>query len=204
MLASLADGDWAERRDRHEPGEAIGIGVCLSRSNLVEKVQHYPFFGSRQADANQSLRERLIVTSDFEGRQKRFTGQTDWHIEWRACYENVVSGCRIGGVVSTVHVVYTLPRWADRDSANARLRSRWDRYLASLETHERGHGAIARDVARMIEYSLVGTTQEGSCESLDKTAARMVEEVMRRGEEMQRAYDRATAHGSAQGALFPF
>ncbi len=248
------------------------VPTCVSKSNLFEKVVTYEFFGAHAEAAGHSLRQRLLVTHDYSGQRRAFTGQTDWHIEWRACLESVpleqiatawqresreaarkikdlehasdsvgkesaleqaaiarehvsreaareisglehsfnsarkegAVGCRIGGIVSSVHVTYTLPRWADRNAAPLRLRERWDRYIESLAAHERGHGAIAQRVADLIQEALVGRISGSGCDSLTAEAGSVVEEIMLRGETMQREYDRATGHGSAQGARFPF
>lgn len=204
VLLSLSDSDWSRTFAHPETGSIAPDRLCRSQASLVENVHRYEFYGARAADAGTSLRQRLLVTSDYQGREKRFTGQTDWHIEWRACFEQSGTRCRIGGVVSNVNVTYTLPRWADRDLAPAQLRERWDRYMASLDRHEKGHGEIALEVARLIEASLVGRVDDDACETLNVDSTRLVDEVMQRGEVMQREYDRSTMHGSAQGAQFPF
>ena len=178
--------------------------ACRSQTSIVETTRTYEFYGARAEAAGTSLRQRLLVSSDFEGREKRFTGQTDWHIEWRACFEQRASHCRISGVTSTVNVTYTLPRWVDREAAPQPLRERWDRYLSSLTEHEKGHGEIAFEVARLIEQALVGRTSQEGCDPLNTKSSRIVDDVMVRGERLQRDYDRATAHGSNQGAHFPF
>lgn len=203
-LLALSDGEWARVARLETEAPTPRPGICTSHSNVVENARHYEFFGSREADAGSSLRQRLLVTTDYQGRQRRFTGQTDWHIEWRACFEPSGGRCRIGGVTTTVHVTYTLPRWADRDEAPPQLRDRWDRYVTSLAAHEKGHGAIASEVARLIEAALVGRDDENGCETLNVQSTAIVEDVMQRGEAMQREYDRVTAHGGRQGALFPF
>lgn len=204
VVLALSDSDWGRLIERPNPAAAEVAVRCTSQASLVEKVASYEFFGARATDAGNSLRQRLLVSSDYAGRQKRFTGQTDWHIEWRACLEAHGKGCRVSGVVSTVNVTYTLPRWADREAAPPHLRERWDRYITSLVAHEKGHGTIARHVAGMIDESLVGLVDDGSCDALTAEAGRRVEGVMQRGENLQREYDRSTGHGSTQGAQFPF
>lgn len=201
---TITDSEWSRALDSPQRPAVIDVTRCSSQITLNEHVKPYSFFGARADDAGQSLRQRLLVTNDFDGRPRRFTGQTDWHIEWRACYESVGNGCRIGGVVSNVQVAYTLPRWADRDSAPTGLRDRWDRYIGGLTSHEKGHGAIALKVAGLMEAELVGLADGESCASISAQAQSIVEQVMQRGEQMQREYDRMTSHGSAQGAVFPF
>lgn len=205
VLLTLADSELARLfAPTPEPHQNADLALCRSQASLVEKVRNYEFFGSRAADAGSSLRQRLLVTSDYQGRESRFTGQTDWHIEWRACFEQRNGRCAISGVLSTVHVTYTLPRWADRETAPAPLRDRWDRYHLSLLAHEKGHGAIALEVAKLIDAALVGQSSDEGCDGLNTGSVKIVDEVMLRGEAMQREYDRATRHGSAQGAQFPF
>lgn len=201
---SFSDGEWGRMFDRTDVASSVDVSRCTSHAGFVEQVRTYDFFGSRAPDASQSLRQRLLVSNDHEGRSKRFTGQTDWHIEWRACFEARGFGCRIGGVVSTVNVTYTLPRWADRETAPPHLRDKWDRYIASLAAHEKGHGAISYQVAGLIDQALVGLVDTHSCDALSSVAGQVVEQVMQRGEALQRDYDRATGHGSTQGAQFPF
>ena len=204
FLLTYTDSEWRAPVARLDRPQSFDAPLCTSSASIAENIRTYEFFGARAADAGTSLRQRLLVTSDYQGRERRFTGQTDWHIEWRACFEPRGSHCRIGGIVSTVNVTYTLPHWADREQAPQPLRERWDRYRLSLAAHEKGHGAIALEVARLIEAALVGRTDEASCETLNAVTSRIVDEVMTSGEAMQRDYDRATGHGSAQGALFPF
>lgn len=204
MALALSDVSLREHLAADAQAAIPEAATCGSKSNLVEKVSTYEFFGAHAEAAGHSLRQRLLVTPDYSGQRRTFTGQTDWHIEWRACMENVPQGCRIGGIVSSVHVTYTLPRWADRNAAPVRLREHWDRYIESLAAHERGHGVIAHRVAGLIEEELVGRISTAGCDSLTAHAGSIVEEVMRQGEAMQREYDRTTGHGSAQGARFPF
>lgn len=206
VLLALADSELSRLFAPlpETPEVVVETPRCQSSAQLVEKVRHYEFFGARAADAGSSLRQRLLVTTDYQGRESRFTGQTDWHIEWRACFEQRIGRCAISGVQSKVHVTYTLPRWADRETAPVHLRDRWDRYILSLSAHEKGHGAIALDVARLIEAALVGQSSEESCDRLNADSVKIVDEVMHRGEVMQREYDRVTRHGSSQGAQFPF
>jgi predicted secreted Zn-dependent protease len=204
VFLALTDSEGSNKLDRPAASDAIDTPRCTSQARLVENVKTYEFYGARTGDAAESLRQRLLVTNDFEGRQRRFTGQTDWHIEWRACFEPQGIACRIGGVVSTVNVTYTLPHWADRDGAPHSARGKWDRYLESLIEHEKGHGRIALEIGVRIGQELVGLGARQSCEVLGAEAARVVEEVMQQGEAQQREYDRLTAHGSLQGAHFPF
>lgn len=204
-LLGLSDGGW---RNTIAPDAQFALtpkqGLCRSEVTLSETFQRYDFFGAQANAAGTSLRQRLLVSTDYQGQQRRFTGQTDWHIEWRACFETQGDGCRIGGVTSTVNVTYTLPRWVDQQSAPPQLRARWERYIASLTAHERGHGAIAHEVARQIETALVGLSEPAGCDVLNERSVHVVDEVMNRGELQQREYDRVTGHGTSQGAQFPF
>lgn len=191
-----------------EPLAAAGVprtvpNACTSSVKLVERTRHYDFFGARPADANEDLRARLLTASDYAGRVQRFAGQADWNIEWQTCLERQPGQCRIAGVDLTVNVTYTLPRWADREWSAREMRGRWDRYARNLALHEKGHGEIALQVARMIEADLVGQGAE-TCAALDAEAAGRIAVLMRQGEAMQSAYDRATQHGVTQGASFPF
>ena len=177
---------------------------CASGARLAETIRHYEFFGRTAADANESFRKHLLVAKDFSGARKEFAGQADWHIEWRTCVEPVPSGCRIAGVTSIAHVAYTLPQWAQLERAPAGLRVKWERYAGNLLAHEKGHGRIALKVAQMIEDEVVGLVHADGCIEANADAARRIDAVVKRGVELQNAYDRATNHGGSQGAVFPF
>ena len=187
-----------------DENERLEAARCVSSAKLVERVNNYDFFGTKLTDADQSFRERLLVSSDHKGKLRRFAGQADWHIEWNTCLEPAGTGCRLTAVTSVVHVAYTLPRWADRNGASPMLQARWDRYAANLEAHEKGHGTVAMSVATLIDRELVGLQDQEDCDKVRSEAARRVESVMRQGEGMQNEYDRITEHGSTQGAIFPF
>ncbi|MGE0626443.1 MAG: DUF922 domain-containing protein [Hyphomicrobiaceae bacterium] len=178
--------------------------ACTSNVELIETVRYYDFFGSQRAEADRSLRRRLLVSHDFAGRVKRFAGQADWNIEWRTCLEPFGAGCRVSGLVATVRVGYTLPRWADRASASDQIGSRWDSYATNLLAHERGHGRIALETAHLIQEGVVGLQDAQNCDAVSTEATNVVNEAMRRGEVMQNEYDRVTGHGRRQGAVFPF
>ena len=189
-----------------EPGldDAGGITRCRSSARLVETIKHYDFFGTRERDADRSFRQRLLVSQDFSGRTKTFAGQSDWYVDWAPCLEPRGAGCRLGGVSAVAYVTYTLPRWADRNFAVEQVGARWDRYATNLLAHERGHGAVALEVARRFEVELVGLVDMERCEDVTDEAARRVDAIIRHGETMQNEYDRVTEHGSTQGAVFPF
>lgn len=201
---AVADLDPVRQADAAPVPKRIEPPRCTSSTTLDEKISTYDFFGAQASEADRSLRQRLLVSQDFSGQTKRFAGQADWYIEWSTCVQPVAAGCRIEGVTATVHVTYTLPHWADRDGASPALRARWDRYSTSLLTHEKGHGAVALQVGRLLEADLLGLEDLGSCDLLRTETAARVEAVMRRGEAMQNEYDRWTEHGSTQGAVFPF
>lgn len=85
VLLSLADSGRFAAFAPVDPSPLPVPSLCTSSINLVEGIRTYEFFGARAETASTSLRQRLLVSTDYEGRERRFTGQTDWHIEWQAC-----------------------------------------------------------------------------------------------------------------------
>jgi predicted secreted Zn-dependent protease len=204
FLLAFAPAGSQPSIEKVSANNGIEIVRCRSHARLNERVNQYPFFGARTEEASRSLRDALLISTDFAGRKKRFAGQADWNIEWRPCMEPFGAGCRIGGVESVVNVTYTLPRWVDLARGEAPMRGRWQKYAESLYQHEKGHGRIALEVANLIESQIVGLTDAADCGAVNAEAARRVEQAMRAGEAMQNAYDQETGHGIAQGAVFPF
>jgi len=106
---------------------------------------------------------------------KGFWAYTSWYVSWSAA-------CHV-----SLRIVYTLPRWRSRDVAPAELRTKWDKFLASLITHERGHGTHGRNAASEIDHSRCATNPGN---------------IIRRWANQDRTYDITTRHGRTQGAEF--
>ena len=106
---------------------------------------------------------------------KGFWAYTNWYVNWSAT-------CHV-----SLRIVYTLPRWRDRDMAPEELRLKWDTFLSHLIAHENGHATHGRNAASEIDKS--------RCSSSPGT-------IVRRWANQDRVYDAKTGHGRTQGVAF--
>ena len=208
-VLALSDSDWSRDRSRAARNAEPQPDAALHARarNLVEKVKPLRVLRrARRATPAARCASACSCRATTPGREKRFTGQTDWHIEWRACFEHERHGAAGSAASPPPSTSPTRCRsWADRDAAPAHLRERWDRYIVKLTAHEKGHGEIARR-GRPVDRGGARRPHRSTsgCDTLNADAAAIVDEVMQRGEALQREYDRTTGHGTTQGAHFPF
>jgi predicted secreted Zn-dependent protease len=180
---------------RAEGGAIMTVPV----SGSTETTIHYDVHGGTL----EQIRADVFQFGPYdESSGQRFAGWTAWSIHWHYDVHAMAAGCRIENVTTQTEITYTLPRWVDEARAPADLQQAWRRFNAALVEHEKGHGRLARELAQRIERAMSATPLQPSCEELE-------EEVNALGTRMivtddrQAAYDRRTAHGEKQGAVFP-
>ena len=130
-----------------------------------------------------------------------WAGHARWDVHWTYEWREVPEGCQIENASTELAVTYTLPRWLDRDTADAGLAEKWDRFSMALRQHEEGHGANGRRAALRINATLRGLQPRDTCEALiaaaDDTARRIIDEEAVN----DRLYDATTNHGLMQGVV---
>ena len=109
--------------------------------------------------------------------------------------------CRLTGVRVSLAQSYTMPRWRTHPRATYKVRATWNRFLARLWVHERGHGRISFTAASNIERQLV-LMRRSSCDRLVRDASAAANARVRQQSAQQVAYDARTGHGATQGAVF--
>jgi predicted secreted Zn-dependent protease len=164
-----------------------------------ETVKHYDVRGTTL----DTLRAEVFSRGPLDrSSRQRFAGWTDWEINWRYEFAEVPESCRLQQVSAEAHVVYTLPRWVDEAKATPSLRVAWTRFSDALTEHERGHGEIARKLAKRVEAEMRAIPPQPTCAELERRINALGAEIVDNDEE-QVAYDRRTGHGETQGASFP-
>lgn len=123
----------------------------MAKVTVTERIKTYPITGSNGAEIARSIVRRGLRASN--------TNHAIASTSTSMKIVNVESAIRRSRcVVTDVHVrldlVYTYPRWRDRNMASPAVQKAWDRFMERVERHEQKHGAISKDYARDIERTI--------------------------------------------------
>jgi len=188
---------------------AAALAVCTAwppaRADVEERLRHesYPV----RLGAGQSLLTALNEATpllkeggDEEGAGggRRFHGYTAWDIRWQLRWQARPDGrCEPSHVKTRLTLTLTLPELLQADAAG---RQRFERFVRALGEHEDGHLRIARAAARELDQALADLAPAAGCPALMAQAHGLARRLLDRTAQRQRAYDRETQHGCAQGA----
>ncbi|MBU6423972.1 MAG: DUF922 domain-containing protein [Chloroflexi bacterium] len=124
----------------------------------------------------------------------------NYHVDWT----DAMSGgaCRATSVTPTVAVSFTFPRWVAPPDPLPATVSRWDAYVAALETHEKGHEQNGIDAASDA-ITRIRAVSVSDCAGFDAAAQAAIAAATADGNAADQRYDATTDHGATQGARFP-
>lgn len=164
---------------------------------LTEKTNFYDLRGTTVEAVRADVRQKGPLGQG----NRRFVGLTYTFVRYRFWYDGDNETCRVTNVVTEVEVTFTMPQWVDRDKASPELQAKWDRFIAALWLHERGHKDIGLGVARDIEAAISDLGRLGKCSTefrdfIQGLAKVYLDQIQPRHD----AYDRDTGHGRTQGA----
>ncbi len=177
----------------------IGSTPAPSAGGSSESVKHYDVRGRTLEEVRAEI---FLSGPSDETDGQRFAGWTAWSIHWQYDLRTGRDGCRIQNVTTDTQITYTLPRWVDEAQASPDVQQAWRRFDTALVEHEKGHGQLARELARRIEKAMAALPPQASCDGLE-VEARALGTRMIVTDDRQAAYDRRTMHGEKQGAIFP-
>lgn len=140
--------------------------VAEAKPKITVTTEYYTVTGSTIEELRKQMTEKG---------PNGFWGYAEWRVNWS-------STCQVH-----LRITYTYPRWANRDKASPKLRSRWDKYIANLITHEKRHGTHGRNAAAEIDRTRCNKDPVG---------------IARRWSKQDEIYDKETNHGATQGAAF--
>ena len=130
----------------------------------------------------------------------KFHAETTWHVDWASAVIIEPGGVRLRGFDVFVQIRHTLPRWDRPPVVGAATVRAWERYIARLTAHERGHARFGLDAAAEMLRDLSAAaasrawaepTAEALADRLDAHCGRILENY--RAKEVD--YDRVTDHG---------
>ena len=132
-----------------------------------------------------------------------YAGRTTWRVDWASATLATPAGVTLRGFDVFVQVRHTLPRWEKPAVVSASAVAAWDRYLADLTAHERGHADIGLAAAAAMLAALAPALAPGSATAWTApTAAALAARLDARCEKIlevyrvrETEYDRLTDHG---------
>jgi predicted secreted Zn-dependent protease len=183
------------------PGNTPTPGSVVASATAVPTVQvsiehaqiiYYDVTGST-ADQIRASMDRLRPKDPYDG-NRPVDAYTDWYISWTWPGYGT-EDCDLSAATVSFRINVTLPRWKAPADASPELLGKWERYMQSLTSHEKGH--VDNIVSQ--SPSVLTAIQNATC----STAEAAAQEALKPLREFDSNYDRETEHGATQGATFP-
>jgi predicted secreted Zn-dependent protease len=162
---------------------------------LTEQRSYYEVRGDDLASLRDSMRRHPHESNDDPS-----SGLTTQHFDTYYELEPQPTGCRLKDVSVQVEVNIRLPRWTIKQGATKEARAYWQKMIAGLTLHEKGHRDNAVGAGRELQRRLNGL-EGNDCKSLKREAERINERVMLRLRFREQLYDERTQHGIKQGSI---
>jgi predicted secreted Zn-dependent protease len=173
--------------------------LCIAASAYAEvsEALNYVHYDA-PITPKQSLLAALNSASSIRQDGRTYHGYTKWDVRWNFWWnENRGRSCRITRVKVSVTSTITLPRLIGGTAAQ---KEEFERFSASLKTHELGHHAIGKEAAEEVENAIKTLPEMGDCKQLERAANAAGGKVIREHQEKEKRYDAETRHGKNQGA----
>ena len=163
---------------------------------IDERLEYYDIHATTRRGIKDGLRRALRAEDGADGSQAR-TRQT---LTSRYELEPLATGCRLKGLEVKLDSVVRLPRWiSPEEEPPAKLVAAWNDLLAALTVHEDGHRQLGLEAAHELVAKLRDIDEKQDCQLLDREARRALFQVTLQHSIRDRAYERRTRNGAAQG-----
>ncbi len=111
-----------------------------------------------------------------------------WDIGWSYVYRQGISNCEMVSVPIEIVSRITLPRWTQRDGADAELIAMWDEYITALRAHEYTHRELSYRAARDFSRD-IGRLKTPLCGTMQTLAETTGQQILERYAERNREFD---------------
>ena len=184
----------------------IMLGLFASTNALAQRAsinERVEFYGIQGRSAEQLVREMRTKSPPPAFGGPTYFARAETYFTWDLNLETLDDGsCGIEAFEVKVDVLYTLPKWTDKERGSKRLVQYWDEFEKNLFIHEQGHGDIALEIAVDMAQAIAKTESSEACKDLIDTASENANLVLKESRSRQREYDKETGHGKTQGAYF--
>lgn len=177
------------------------ISSLLSATPTVDEQRtYYPIHGSN----SQELRAQMNTLGPLIG-GNHFDAQVNWFIHWNCHWYHDLGkqNCAITSVDVSVLINHSMPQWENAAASDKATQTQWNNYLSHLELHESGHATNGKQAADEIEKALMNTGPKPTCDELKNELDTTAQNLIKKHEAWDVAYDTKTEHGRSQGAVFP-
>lgn len=131
-----------------------------------------------------------------------FSGYTTNNYRYEYRTKMINGRCRVSHIRLDVDILYTMPRWENKASADPDLQNRWDSWYRALDRHERNHGAYAEKGYDDILKGWQGIGTSNNCQDIRNKVVQIYNSISARVKQENADYDRTTNHGRTEGASY--
>jgi predicted secreted Zn-dependent protease len=173
--------------------------IKVLRPLINERVEFYEISGECEADLRNGMKDKGCAWKDG----KKYHSLTSWSLKWDYDYIRTPQTCTVRSFQPVIDISTRYPKWAMTGNPPTELRGKWDRFMASLITHEEGHRDMVVEAVSEVEFSVMRILPQVTCADLDREISKICRSRMQQLDEDSIAYDAETKHGLKQGAVFP-
>ena len=146
---------------------AIGVLALVASDPVVEeRTEYYDVTGSSAWELHLAMRERGPRGARGAVPWVSSSATTAWDVRTQGHYSQGDGRCAVESVSTSVRIVTTMPRWANRVEGSALARS-WDRMMRGLAAHERRHAENGILAAKAIQERVSALAPARTCGELD-------------------------------------
>jgi predicted secreted Zn-dependent protease len=161
--------------------------------------EYYEVMGGSVGELLASLKERGRTATQTDSNFARTTWTVTWTGEWAPASGDTL--CAVTSSSARLESRMALPRWRPAPGAPSGLASDWASFVRKLTGHENGHLATAVAAARQVHEQL--RYLRGDCRMMEAAARAKIDSVVASFRAVDEDYDRRTAYGAQQGAVWP-
>jgi predicted secreted Zn-dependent protease len=129
----------------------------------------------------------------------RHPARTRWDIKWKLQPVQHGTTCVIDEAAVVIGIALTLPKWRGEEKGPTSLKTRWTKFIQSLQRHEEVHKQHGVQAGTDIEAALRAVEPASNCENLESRANHAAQKIVSKYQRLDEEYDRQTAYGRTEG-----
>ncbi|PIR39409.1 MAG: hypothetical protein COV35_02530 [Alphaproteobacteria bacterium CG11_big_fil_rev_8_21_14_0_20_39_49] len=175
---------------------AIMSDASIAAPRVTVQEYQYTVSGRTLDEIKQAISEQAPLKNDGNN----FSALTKYDIGWNYTFDKSGKNCKIDTVTTSVVVTHNFPKLQNVDLLDMTTKTEWERYFASLQTHEKKHADLGIEAAGEIEKEIAKIKTQSSCTKLAIEANNLARRIISDYQNKNIDYDKETVHGMLQGA----
>jgi len=168
---------------------ALQIQLVIADINI--NTEYYTVEGKNAEDLIQQLSQKGI---------NGYAGYTKWDIKTNYQYKINSNNCHLTNYNIDLKVVFTMPKWIDKSTANRKLQLKWNNWYKSLLAHEKNHASHGEKAYIEIEQQFSKLPRKDNCQELETSLNMFTDNIISKYIKKDKRYDKLTNHGETEGA----